>query len=180
MAFVAANFNGRSSLSARAKGRQYFVYDAVSDLLATVMAADYFLTQYQLLSVGDIIQANTLGGSYDLKVVTSAVGGVTVERAGSVQALSGAGAVDTISRRTDVTSTGAAEALTLIDGAVGQRKTVVHVVDGGSAVLTPTTGLGYTTITFTTAGEAVELEFGTGGWAIVGFGGLTAALPAVA
>jgi hypothetical protein len=179
MAFDSSNFNSRSSLRARAKGQQYWVYDAGSDLLATAMAANYFLSEYQGLQVDDIIQASTLGGAYDLKVVTSTVDGVTVERAGSLQALSGAGAVDTISRRTDVTS-GGADALTLIDGAIGQRKTIVHVVDGGAATLTPTTGLGYSTIVFTTAGEAVELEFGTGGWAVIGFGGPSATLPAIA
>jgi len=41
--FDAAQFNGRSSLNARAKGQQYWVYDALSDLLVTVVAADFFL-----------------------------------------------------------------------------------------------------------------------------------------
>ena len=98
----------------------------------------------------------------------------------TAQAISGAGAVDITSRVTEFTSSGADDALTLVDGAIGQRKTIIHVVDSGSGVLTPANALGYTDITFTTAGESVELEFRTGGWAVIGIGGLSATLPAVA
>lgn len=79
------------------------------------------------------------------------------------QALSGAGAVNTTSHVTNFTSTGGAQALTLADGSqIGQIKKIIHVVDGGSGVLTPTNLAGGTTITFTTAGEiAVLLWDGT-------------------
>ena len=98
----------------------------------------------------------------------------------NIQAITGAGAVDVITAVTQFTSDGAAQALTIADGYIGQRKIVVHVVDGGSGVLTPANGLGYTDITFTTAGEAAELMFLAGGWAVIGFGGLTATLPVIA
>jgi len=172
MAFVAGNFNARSSLRARASGQQHWTFDAIADLLITVIAADYFLLKFQELSVDDIIHASTLGGTYQLKVTASSVTTVTVEMAESVQALSGAGAVDTIAYTTEVTSTGV-DALTLIDGAVGQRKRIIMIVDGGTATLTPTTGLGYSTIAFADAGDRVILEMASaGGWAIVGSGGL--------
>jgi hypothetical protein len=171
MAFDSSNFNGRSDLRSRAKGQQYFVYDAGSDLLATVMAADYFLAEYQPLSVDDIIQVSTLGGSYDLKVVTSAVGGVTVIMAASVQSLSGAGAADTITSITELTS-GGADAITLIDGAIGQVKTVLLLVDGGTPVLTPTTLHGAATVTFADAGDSVTLLMGSLGWTVIAQGGL--------
>lgn len=171
MAFDSDNFNGRSSLNARAQGQQYWVYDAGTDLLVTVVAADFFLSEYLSLQVDDIIQVSTLGGAYDLKVLTSSVGGVTVEMAQSVQSLSGAGACDTISHTTEVTST-STDALTLIDGAVGQFKRVTLIVDGGTATLTPTTGHGYTTIAFADAGDSVDLVFGALGWRVVGQGGL--------
>jgi len=171
MAFVAGNFNARSSLRARAQGQQYWTFDAVADLLATVVAADYFLLKFRELSPDDIIQVSTLGGAYNLKVLLSTAATVTVEMADSVQAISGPGAVDTIARRTDMTTTGA-DAFTLIDGAVGQVKEVVLVVDGGNAVLTPTTALGWSTCTFADAGDSILLKFGTGGWALLGQGGL--------
>lgn len=171
MAFNAGTFNARSSLRARAEGQQYWTYDAESDLLATVVAADFFLAEFLRLSVDDIIQVSTLGGAYNLKVLTSAVGGVTVEMAQSVQAITDSVATDTISRITEYTTTGAATTA-LIDGAVGQLKTCILVVDAGNQVLTPVTGHGYTTITFADAGDTVQLQFGSLGWRIIGQGGL--------
>lgn len=95
---------------------------------------------------------------------------------GSVQSLSGAGAVNVTQLTTELTSTGALQAITLADGTAGQIKTIVHGVDGGSMVLTPTTKTGYTTITFTNAGDAVTLQFfTTRGWIIIGIFGAIAA-----
>lgn len=90
---------------------------------------------------------------------------------GSVQALSGAGAVDITTYTTKYTSTGAGQALTLADGTEGQLKNIVHIVDGGSGVLTPTNFGNGTTITFTEAGDAVTLQFlGTDWWLLSNIG----------
>ena len=94
---------------------------------------------------------------------------------GTVQLLSGAGAVNTTTAVTCITTTGASQALTLADGTVGQFKTVVHTVDGGSAVLTPTTKIGFSTITFTNVGDSAQLYYSSTGWAVVGFKGVTIA-----
>lgn len=92
------------------------------------------------------------------------------------QSLSGAGAVNVTALSTELTSTGGAQALTLADGTAGQIKTIVHGVDGGSMVLTPTTKTGYTTITFTNAGESATLQFfTTRGWIILALNGAVAA-----
>ena len=102
-------------------------------------------------------------------------GNVTGVTTGTVQALSGAGAVNTTTAVTSLTTTGAAEALTLANGTAGQFKTIVHTVDGGSAVLTPTTKVGFTTITFTNVGESATLVYTAAGWAIVALNGAVAA-----
>jgi hypothetical protein len=96
--------------------------------------------------------------------------------------LNAAGAVNVLDPITLIESVGAAQAMTLVDGLyIGQRKVIIHDVDGGSLVLTPATALNFTDVTFTTAGESVDLMWsGALGWAVVGFGGLTATLPAVA
>ena len=94
---------------------------------------------------------------------------------GPIQALSGAGAVNVTQLTTAFTSSGVLDALTLADGTAGQIKTIVHVVDGGSGILTPTTPLGYATITFNAAGDSVTLQFFTQGWAIIGSKGVTIA-----
>jgi len=92
------------------------------------------------------------------------------------QSLSGAGAVDITNAFTALTTTGAAQALTLANGErVGALKIITHVVDGGSAVLTPTTKIGFSTITFTGVGESAMLVYTAAGWAIVALNGAVAA-----
>ena len=89
--------------------------------------------------------------------------------AGTVQSLTGAGAVNVTTAITEVTTTGAAQALTLADGVAGQQKTIIHGVDGGSFVLTPTTKTGWSTFTATAAGESITLVFlTTRGWVVKG------------
>jgi len=94
---------------------------------------------------------------------------------GSVQSLSGAGAVDLTNTVTEITSTGA-DALTLANGTVGQIKVITMIVDGGDATLTPTTFAGGTTITFNDAGDSVILVYNTTvGWVAVANQGATIA-----
>lgn len=92
---------------------------------------------------------------------------------GSTQALSGAGAVNLTTVTTKVTSTGA-NALTLANGADGQVKVIVMVVDGGDATLTPTTKTGFSTIVFNDIGDGCVLVYTTTtGWIVVGNFGCT-------
>ncbi len=94
---------------------------------------------------------------------------------GTVQALSGAGAVDITSLITQVTTT-SADALTLANGANGQMKIITMVADGGDGTLTPATFANGTTITFNDVGDSVLLVYNTtGGWAAVSNVGCTIA-----
>lgn len=97
---------------------------------------------------------------------------------GSVQLLSGPGAVDVTNFSTAFTSTATGNALTLANGTVGEIKTVVYVAEAAGAdtgVLTPTTRIGYSTITFTNVGDSVTLQYFTQGWAVIGVRGATVA-----
>lgn len=97
---------------------------------------------------------------------------------GNVQALSGAGAVDVVSFATAFTSTATGNALTLANGTVGQIKTIAYVAEAAGAdtgILTPTTRVGYSTITFTNVGDSVTLQYFTQGWAVIGVRGATVA-----
>ena len=97
---------------------------------------------------------------------------------GSVQSLSGAGAVNITQLTTAFTSTATGNALTLANGTVGELKTVVYVAEAAGAdtgVLTPTTRVGYATITFNNVGDSVMLQYFTQGWAIIGVRGATVA-----
>jgi len=108
-------------------------------------------------------------------ITGNVTGNVTGDIFSSVQSLSGAGAVNLTDMTTSLTTTGASQALTLADGAVGQIKIITHTVDGGSAVLTPTTKIGFSTITFTAVGDTASLIYTSAGWAIIGSHGVTIA-----
>ena len=102
--------------------------------------------------------------------VLSGVGGLV----GTVQSLTGAGAVNLTTLTTTLTTTGA-NALTLADGAVGQIKHIVMIVDGGDGTLTPTNLANGTTLTFGDVGDAVTLQFlGTEWWIISNDGAVLA------
>lgn len=95
---------------------------------------------------------------------------------GTVQALSGAGAVNLTTLTTAFTSTATGDALTLANGTAGQLKTIVYVAEAAGAdtgILTPTTRVGYSTITFTNIGDSVTLQYLTQGWAVIGVRGAT-------
>lgn len=135
---------------------------------------------FQSISVNSTTGAVTVDATLGTatSITTLAVSGAsTLSGAiiGGVQALSGAGAVNLTTPITSLTTTGASQALTLADGTVGQIKIVVHTVDGGSAVLTPTTKIGFSTVTFTNVGDAVTLVYTSAGWAIIGSRGVTIA-----
>lgn len=97
---------------------------------------------------------------------------------GSVQALSGAGAVNLTTLTTAFTSTATGNALTLADGVVGQLKAIVYVAEAAGAdtgVLTPANFGNGTTITFNAVGESVLLQFLGTDWWIVSNNGATVA-----
>jgi hypothetical protein len=97
---------------------------------------------------------------------------------GTVQSLSGAGAVNITQLTTAFTSTATGNALTLANGVVGELKTIVYVAEAAGAdtgILTPSTRVGYATITFTNVGDSVTLQYFTQGWAVIGVRGATVA-----
>jgi hypothetical protein len=126
-------------------------------------------------TTGAVSTTATFGAS--TSITTLAVSGTATLGAvvGGVQSLSGAGAVNLTTLVTSLTTSGVAQALTLANGTVGQIKVIVHAVDGGSAVLTPTTKIGFSTITFTAVGDAATLVYTSAGWAVVGVNGASLA-----
>jgi hypothetical protein len=97
---------------------------------------------------------------------------------GTIQSLSGPGAVNITTLTTAFTSTGTGDALTLADGVSGQLKTIVYVAEAAGAdtgVLTPTNLGSATTITFNDIGDSVTLQFIGTDWWVVGFRGAVVA-----
>ena len=114
-------------------------------------------------------------GNITGNVTGNVTGNLVGDVQASVQSLSGAGAVNVTDMFTSLTTSGAAQALTLANGTVGQIKVISHVVDAGSAVLTPTTKIGFTTVTFTNVGDSVTLIYTSAGWAVIGSYGASVA-----
>jgi hypothetical protein len=97
---------------------------------------------------------------------------------GTVQALSGPGAVNVTQLTTAFTSTGTGDALTLADGVAGQLKIIVYVAEAAGAdtgILTPTNLGAGTTITFNNVGDSVTLQFIGTDWWVIGFRGAVVA-----
>lgn len=118
---------------------------------------------------------NTLvAGSLDVTGLTTLTGGIV----GGVQSLSGAGAVNLTTVLTVFTSTATGNALTLSNGIAGQIKTIAYVSEAAGAdtgILTPTTPLGFSTITFNAIGDTATLQYTSVGWVILAVRGATVA-----
>lgn len=87
-------------------------------------------------------------------------------------ASSGPGAVAVTGRIHEITTTGTGDALTLADGAEGQRMSVVYVAEAAgadTAIVTPTNLAGAATIiTFNAIGDTAEMLFTAGNWFVMG------------
>lgn len=84
------------------------------------------------------------------------------------------GAVNVTSAVTTM-STSAASNYTLANGSQGQLKILTMIGDTGDATVTPTTLLGWSTITFNDVGDTVLLMWTASGWAVVSNQGCTLA-----
>lgn len=95
-------------------------------------------------------------------------------------ARSGPGAIAITSPTCLLTTTGTGDALTLADGGfAGQAIDIVHITDGGTGVITQTTGAklraGITSITFTSVGDFCRLVWTGTLWTPTIYNGVTIA-----
>ena len=150
----------------------------VATFLGTPSSANLAAAVTDETGTGALVFANTPTLVTPVLGVATATTVITNELRGTVQSLSGAGAVNITDFSTAFTSTAAGNALTLANGNVGEIKTIAYVAEaagGDTGVLTPTTRVGYSTITFNNVGDSVTLQYFTQGWAIIGVRGAVVA-----
>ncbi len=80
----------------------------------------------------------------------------------------GASAISLLTDITYIDSTLGAQALTLADGVLNQRKIIKMLVDNGDSIVTPANFLDGTTITHDDAGDSIELIFDGTNWGTIG------------
>jgi hypothetical protein len=145
----------------------------------TLVATNGEFTNLGLSGIVNLVAQSGTGIYFELGSVIQLEVGSTLNLNGTVSegnsTLSGAGAVPLTHPVCRLTSTGAAQAITLANGTAGQKLTIFHGTDGGSMVLTATTKVGWaTSITFTNVGDNVVLQFfNSSGWAILSSRGVT-------
>jgi len=144
-----------------------------------------------VLREGTEVLISAVNAGDDLKIDTDSSGDIYLIPGGSssvilsggvvfsdITSSSGAGAVAITSGVHEVTTTGTGDALTLANGTAGQRLCVVYVAEGAggdTAVITPTTFAGGSTITLNDLGDSCDLVYSsTGGWYVLGLGGAAA------
>tara|TARA_A200000113_G_scaffold48795_1_gene40008 strand:+ start:1327 stop:4551 length:3225 start_codon:yes stop_codon:yes gene_type:complete len=114
-------------------------------------------------AAGDItIEPGATSGEVIISGPLTAAGAFT----GSRQTISGPGAINLTTLYTEITTTGA-DTFTLANGAIGQMKIIVMVVDGGNATITPTTFANGTSITMDAVNDSVTMIYGANGWQII-------------
>lgn len=130
---------------------------------------------------GDIypVRFNAANGSlerFNGTTWVNAQGGVSLTAQNNIAAGAG-GAIPVNNYFTTINTDAGGDAFTLADGtAIGQRKRIRLVVDGGGdGVVTPANLNSGTTITFNDAGDDVELVWGGSEWYVVANIGATVA-----
>jgi hypothetical protein len=150
----------------------------VATFLGTPSSANLRSAVTDETGTGALVFANTPTLVTPVLGVATATSIATGPIFGTIQSLSGPGAVNITTLTTTFTSTAAGNALTLADGAQGQLKTIIYVAEaagGDTGVLTPTNLGSATTITFNAVGDSVTLQFAGSDWWVVGLRGAVVA-----
>ena len=151
---------------------------SVATFLGTPSSANLRSAVTDETGTGALVFANTPTLVTPVLGVATATSIATGPIFGTIQSLSGPGAVNITALTTAFTSTAAGNALTLANGAQGQIKIIIYVAEaagGDTGVLTPTNLGSATTITFNAIGDSVILQFAGADWWVVGLRGAVVA-----
>lgn len=176
MSFEADRLKAVGGQDNRDFGGDIYSYTPSSDILATIIAANFFLPAQERLNVNDIIRIIASDGQADFLVLTSTDKGVTIvvfpPPKLTFEDLGVAGPGEVISLNTDITlmaSTGTATP-TLAVGTLGQQKSIVLVNDGGTVTLA-VGGIGITQVVFADLNDSIVMAFLDNGWRVLSSNG---------
>lgn len=185
MALTEGDFKEVGGPGNNADGGQVYSLRSTTDDLETMMASGYLDTIEDKIASDDVLILSGTDGSQMVQAVNTA-GVITMipitSASGAVEVVAGGGGAAALTPEiSDITSTGA-DVITLVDGTyIGQKKTLIHAVDGGSAIVTPATTLGaWSTITLLVVGDTCQLQWNGTGWVALGVGAGTVNLPVFA
>lgn len=131
-----------------------FIYGSPNDTVTQISAANYFLTQYASLNVGDWIHVNGTDGSTILIVLTSSSAGVTTQgfaASGSVNTANIVNNAVTFAKMQEIAT------VTLLGNPTGGTTEVSEITLGAglafssTTLIVPATYLRYTTVAVTAA-----------------------------
>lgn len=132
-----------------------------------------------VLNLNEIAEC-TLNEGTTFQSAIQAEGGIFADNGGFIapfigsnppEIVSGPGTLSVDAYVSNIETIGTADAFVMGDGYIkGQVKRVVHYIDGGSAVLTPSNLSGGTTLTFSTVGEFVEMYWNGTDWFVYNIG----------
>ena len=182
MAFVQGDFKEVGGPGNNVDGGQVYSVRSTTDTLETMMASGYLDTIEDSIATDDVLILSGTDGSQMVQAVNTAgvISTIPITSAsGAVEAVAGGGGAAGLTPEiSDVTSTGA-DVITLANGTyIGQKKTIICSVDGGSVIVTPATTVGaWSTITLLVVGDACHLQWNDTGWIALGVGAGTVILP---
>lgn len=185
MALIQGDFKEVGGPGNNGDGGQVYSLRSTTDTLETMMASAYLDTIEDKIASDDVLILSGTDGCQMVQAVNTA-GVITMipitSAAGAVEAVAGGGGAAALTPEiSDITSTGA-DVITLANGTyIGQKKTLIHAVDGGSAIITPATTVGaWSTCTLLAAGDTCQLQWNGTGWVALGVGAGTVNLPVFA
>ena len=179
--FLSADTEGRAAMASsyfnEATATAKFAAGAITGALLKAGALSADVAGRALMATGYFTAAKALDAFAANSIAGTLLDGTLC---GAPTSLSGAGAIPITAPACLLTTTGGAEALTVADGAyAGQKLDIIHVVDGGSGVITQTTGANLradiTSITFTNAGDFCRLVWTGALWTPTIYYGVTIA-----
>lgn len=131
-----------------------FTYVSPNDAVATIVAANYFLTQYKSLSVGDIIWGSGTDASFAVQVTAVSSTSVTVASMGLTTSI---GTTNIVNNAVTYAKMQQASTVTLLGNPTGGTANISEITLGNglqfssTTIRVPLTNLVYTTVAITAA-----------------------------